>query len=100
MLPIPIKNVSPPTRVEQAWDQFSPSSNSSTSSSFQVTNDSAVGSLFLEVTQGSYSYTQVEDIEPLEIGALFGNVGGFWGKSVGSDDVSAMHHFGWPTREN
>eukprot|EP00752_Nemacystus_decipiens_P003200 g2961.t1 len=67
------------------WDLFSASSASPDSSywytslsGWEVTNSSAVGTLFLEITQGSYSHTQVEDIEPLEIGALFGNVGGFW----------------------
>lgn len=65
---------------------MSSSTSSSTSYSsyysfpWRATADSAFGSLFLEITQGSYSHTQVEDIEPLEIGALFGNVGGFWGK--------------------
>ena len=49
-------------------------------SSYVATQDSAIGSLYLEITQGSFSNTEVEDIEPLEIGALFGNVGGFWGE--------------------
>lgn len=85
----PSNNVSLPTTtaiIDQDWDVFLTSSEASSDSSYSsygwytVSNASAVGSLFLEITQGSYSLTQVEDIEPLEIGALFGNVGGFWGE--------------------
>lgn len=76
-------------RGEQSlYEVFPVSSTTSTSeyssytfpSSYVATQDSAIGSLYLEITQGSFSNTEVEDIEPLEIGALFGNVGGFWGE--------------------
>lgn len=40
-----------------------------------------MGSLHLSITQGSYSLTEVKDIDPLEIGSLLGSIGGFWGES-------------------
>eukprot|EP00752_Nemacystus_decipiens_P003202 g2963.t1 len=58
------------------FDLFSP--DNSYASSLDLSENSAIATIFLEITQGSYSHTQVEDVEPLEIGTLFGNVGGFW----------------------
>lgn len=46
-----------------------------------LTDKYAVGSLRLVITQGAYSLTEVKDIDPLEIGALLGSIGGFWGRS-------------------
>ncbi|CAN0456440.1 unnamed protein product, partial [Laminaria digitata] len=40
----------------------------------------AVGFLYLTLTQGAYSVTEISDINPLDIGNLLGNIGGFWGK--------------------
>lgn len=42
--------------------------------------DFAVGAMFMRITQGPYSRSIVKDIDPLEIGTFFGNIGGFWGK--------------------
>lgn len=81
--------------VEQDFDIFSP--DDSFASLFDLTENSAIASVFLELAQGSYSHTQVEDIEPLEIGALFGNVGGFWGErmfGVSQIICSCVQHFG------
>lgn len=40
----------------------------------------AVGGMFLRIAQGPYSRSIVKDIDPLEIGTLLGNIGGFWGE--------------------
>ena len=40
----------------------------------------SAGTLILDITQGSYSLTEIRDIDPLELGTIFGNVGGFWGE--------------------
>lgn len=45
-----------------------------------LTDQYATGDLFLTIAQGAYSLTEIEDIDPLEIGTLLGNFGGFWGK--------------------
>lgn len=44
-----------------------------------VSDDIAYGRLFLNIFQGSYSRTVVDEINPLDIGTFLGNVGGFWG---------------------
>eukprot|EP00904_Undaria_pinnatifida_P004017 jgi/Undpi1/13616/HiC_scaffold_9.g03270.m1 len=42
-------------------------------------NDSfAIGHLDLRLTQGGYSLTELTDIDPLDVGGLLGNIGGFW----------------------
>ncbi|CAM9780332.1 unnamed protein product, partial [Ectocarpus sp. 6 AP-2014] len=41
-------------------------------------SDHAMGLLYLQISQGSYSLTEVEDIEPQLLGTFLGNVGGFW----------------------
>ena len=99
MLSIPTVNIPPSPLtfclVEQDFDIFSP--DDSFASLFDLTENSAIASVFLELAQGSYSHTQVEDIEPLEIGALFGNVGGFWGErmfGVSQIICSCVQHFG------
>lgn len=40
----------------------------------------AVGYLYLILTQGSFSLTELSDNNPLDIGSFLGNMGGFWGK--------------------
>ncbi|CAM9647613.1 unnamed protein product, partial [Hapterophycus canaliculatus] len=40
--------------------------------------DFATGMLYLQISQGSFSLIEVEDIEPQLFGTLMGNVGGFW----------------------
>ena len=40
----------------------------------------ALGYLFITFTQGAYSLTELTDVNPLDIGTLLGNIGGFWGK--------------------
>ncbi|CBJ31496.1 expressed unknown protein [Ectocarpus siliculosus] len=35
--------------------------------------------LNIYILQGSYSFITIEDIDPLDIGDLLGNIGGFWG---------------------
>lgn len=40
--------------------------------------DFAYGMLYLTVAQGSYSLTEVDDIEPQVLGTLLGSIGGFW----------------------
>lgn len=57
--------------------------------------NSAIATVYLEIKQGAYSHTQVEDVEPLEIGALLGNIGGFWGKLV--DPGYCRHLYLWIT---
>lgn len=41
--------------------------------------DVAVGSLVLQIRQGSFSRTRIIELSPLDIGTFLGNVGGFWG---------------------
>eukprot|EP00752_Nemacystus_decipiens_P007643 g6832.t1 len=36
------------------------------------------GILYLQIAQGSYSFTEVDDIEPEVVGTLLGSIGGFW----------------------
>eukprot|EP00904_Undaria_pinnatifida_P005830 jgi/Undpi1/2377/HiC_scaffold_13.g05758.m1 len=87
-------------RKLQSSTTYSSSSSSSTSSDYYVYDDTtmassddvyydtmdsltdqyATGDLFLTIAQGAYSLTEIEDIDPLEIGTLLGNFGGFWGK--------------------
>ena len=43
-------------------------------------NPYAFGYLHITLTQGSYSLMELTDINPLDIGTLLGNIGGFWGK--------------------
>lgn len=54
--------------------------------------------LYLEISQGSYSLTEVIDIDPMELGTLFGNIGGFWGehkRCLGPSSCRARqyHHY-------
>ncbi|CAN0513445.1 unnamed protein product, partial [Ectocarpus sp. 8 AP-2014] len=39
----------------------------------------SAGFLNIYILQGSYSFITIEDIDPLDIGDLLGNIGGFWG---------------------
>lgn len=40
--------------------------------------DYAYGLLYLKIAQGSYSLTEVDEIEPQVLGTLLGSIGGFW----------------------
>jgi len=42
--------------------------------------DFAMGALWLNVFQGSYSLNNVDDVQPKVLGTLLGSIGGFWGK--------------------
>ncbi|CAM9752610.1 unnamed protein product [Ectocarpus sp. 13 AM-2016] len=39
----------------------------------------SAGFLNIYILQGSYSFITIEDIDPLDVGDLLGNIGGFWG---------------------
>ncbi|CAM9365740.1 unnamed protein product, partial [Ectocarpus fasciculatus] len=41
-------------------------------------DDIAYGRLYLDMKQGSYSRTAIEEVDPLDIGTFLGNIGGFW----------------------
>eukprot|EP00903_Cladosiphon_okamuranus_P021600 g19862.t1 len=41
-------------------------------------SDYAIAVLYLKISQGSYSLTEVDDIEPQILGTLLGSIGGFW----------------------
>ncbi|CAM9678757.1 unnamed protein product, partial [Ectocarpus fasciculatus] len=43
-------------------------------------DDIAYGRLYLDMKQGSYSRTAIEEVDPLDIGTFLGNIGGFWGR--------------------
>lgn len=45
------------------------------------TSDDAYGILYLTVRQGDFSRIAVREINPLDVGNLLGNIGGFWGAS-------------------
>lgn len=58
-----------------------------------VTDDNstyALGFLDISLTQGSYSLTELSDINPLDAGAFLGNIGGFWGEKTISPMPSAL----------
>ncbi|CAM9883937.1 unnamed protein product [Scytosiphon promiscuus] len=40
--------------------------------------DLAIGSLYLQIRQGVFSRTEIEELDPLDVGTFLGNVGGFW----------------------
>lgn len=50
------------------------------STSTTEVDTSIYGFLSVDLTQGSFSLTTVKDVNPLDIGTFFGNIGGFWGK--------------------
>eukprot|EP00904_Undaria_pinnatifida_P004016 jgi/Undpi1/13615/HiC_scaffold_9.g03269.m1 len=66
----PILTLSTGDHVEESQTYWS--SDTDDNSSF------AVGFLHLTITQGAYSLTELNDINPLDIGTLLGNIGGFW----------------------
>eukprot|EP00904_Undaria_pinnatifida_P004036 jgi/Undpi1/13633/HiC_scaffold_9.g03287.m1 len=78
----PVLTLSTTSHVTTKLSEFLPSS--STSDTYyqnhvpSLTDNYAIGSLVLTITQGSYSLTEISDIDPLEIGSLLGNIGGFW----------------------
>lgn len=39
----------------------------------------STGTLYLQLTQASYAYTIIEDIDPLDVANILGNIGGFFG---------------------
>lgn len=68
--------------VRQTFYSFYYTSYTNTSyTSYTEGFDDIYGQLTLEIIQGSYSLTTVRDVDPLEIGTLLGNIGGFWGKN-------------------
>ncbi|CAM9988709.1 unnamed protein product [Ascophyllum nodosum] len=54
------------------------SSNDSLLSTINLADQVSVGTLFLGITQGSYAYITVTDVNPLELSTILGNIGGFW----------------------
>ena len=40
----------------------------------------STGTLYLELRQASYSHTIIEDVDPLDVANILGNIGGFFGK--------------------
>lgn len=44
-------------------------------------SNATAGALDLMLTQSKHSLTTIEDIDPIDIGAFLGNLGGFWGKN-------------------
>ena len=58
------------------------SSYQNTTSAAHGNSSFAVGYLYLILTQGSFSVTEITDINPLDVGNFVGNIGGFWGKNV------------------
>lgn len=68
-------------------DDYTSDSTYTTDDSSNYTTDDgrswkAHGSLYLTLTQGTYSVTDIKEINPLDIGNLLGNIGGFWGELI------------------
>ncbi|CAN0081141.1 unnamed protein product, partial [Ectocarpus sp. 12 AP-2014] len=51
-----------------------------TTSEDDTLQDAALGRLYLDIKQGSYSRTSIAEVDPLDIGTFLGNIGGFWGR--------------------
>ena len=56
------------------------SSYQDTTSDTHGNGSNAFGAIYLTLTQGTFSVTEITDINPLDIGNFLGNIGGFWGK--------------------
>lgn len=54
-------------------------------------DDTAYGFLFLSITQGSYSLSNIKEVDPLEIGTLLGNIGGMMVPQVKGRLVAGGH---------
>lgn len=57
-------------------------------------SDYVFGCLFIDISRGAYSLTTVRDVDPVEIAAFLGNMGGFWGKDKVSQLRKASQGFG------